>query len=529
MKSLIPFDLDRDIVTGFDVIILGSGIAGLAAALYLPDEMKIGILTKRSISDTTTFWAQGGIAAAIGVEDSPRLHFEDTVRVGEGLCDPEAVKVLVSEGPERIDELIEIGTPFDGAAGILSLGREGAHSRARIVHAGGDKTGSEVGAALISSILKKDNIEVHENIYVVDLLIDGESCSGVVCLDRDTKKAEVYTARSTILATGGCGQIFRETTNPPVATGDGIAMAYRAGAPVRDMEFIQFHPTALDSQSSPKILITEALRGEGAVLRDSEGNRFMEKIDPMAELTSRSSLVKEMVRVGKKTGQRRIYIDATHLPEKLLRLRFPTVWSKCEQMGLNLAKDLIPVWPAAHYTVGGVVTDLKGETSIGNLYASGEVASTGVHGANRLASNSLLEGLVFSKRIAQAITFKGQPKILFSSVDGSGEQKKGSANFDARKGVRQIKELMSEDVGIERCEGGLKKALEEIDSLEGETTGSLNDVSTVELRNIITVAKMIAKAALERKESRGVHFRIDFPEKKDQNNLRHIYYEEDSH
>ena len=384
------------------MLVLGGGIAGLTAAIGAARRWRVGLLTKSTFDDTTTFLAQGGIAAALGPSDSPELHFQDTVNAGAGLCDEEAVRVLVNEGPDRVRELMEICPRFDKVDGEIVLGREGAHSVARVVHAGGDATGSEVSSALAEAARVGSRVQLYENEFVIDLLTVDGRCVGALTLNLDDGGLTLNVAMVTILATGGAGQVYGRTTNPLVATGDGVAMAYRAGAAIRDLEFVQFHPTGLAVPGQETVqLITEALRGEGAYLRNAAGERFMTGYDPRAELASRDVVVRAMVDEMRREGSDHVYLDATHLDAAWLQERFPRVTAGLAQHGLDLATQLIPVAPVCHYFVGGVVTDVWGRTTVPGLYASGEVASTGVHGANRLASNSLLEGLVFSDRVVR--------------------------------------------------------------------------------------------------------------------------------
>ena len=386
----------------FDVLVLGGGIAGLTAAIGAARRWRVGLLTKSTFEETTTFLAQGGIAAAIGEEDSPELHFEDTVQAGAGLCDEEAVRVLVNEGPDRVRELMEICPRFDKVDGQIVLGREGAHSLPRIVHAGGDATGSEVSSALAEAARLGSRVQLYEDEFVIDLLTVDGRCVGALTLNLADGGLTLNVAMVTVLATGGAGQVYGRTTNPSVATGDGVAMAYRAGAAIRDLEFVQFHPTGLAVPGQQTVqLITEALRGEGAYLRNAAGERFMTEVDPRGELASRDIVVRGMVAEMRRDGADHVYLDATHLDAAWLQERFPRVTAGLRDHGLDLATELIPVAPVCHYFIGGVVTDVWGRTTVPGLYASGEVASTGVHGANRLASNSLLEGLVFSDRVVR--------------------------------------------------------------------------------------------------------------------------------
>ena len=386
----------------FDVLVLGGGIAGLTAAIGAARRWHVGLLTKSTFEETTTFLAQGGIAAAIGEEDSPELHFQDTIGAGAGLCDEEAVRVLVNEGPDRVRELMEICPRFDKVDGQIVLGREGAHSLPRIVHAGGDATGSEVSSALAEAARVGSRVQLYEDEFVIDLLTVDGRCVGALTLNLADGGLTLNVAMVTVLATGGAGQVYGRTTNPPVATGDGVAMAYRAGAAIRDLEFVQFHPTGLAVPGQQTVqLITEALRGEGAYLRNAAGERFMTEYDSRAELASRDIVVRGMVAEMRREGTDHVYLDATHLDATWLAERFPSVTGGLREHGLDLATQLIPVAPVCHYFVGGVVTDVWGRTTVPGLYASGEVASTGVHGANRLASNSLLEGLVFSDRVVR--------------------------------------------------------------------------------------------------------------------------------
>ncbi len=386
----------------FDVLVLGGGIAGLTAAIGAARRWRVGLLTKAGFDDTTTFLAQGGIAAALGPTDSPDLHFDDTVKAGAGLCDEDAVRVLVDEGPDRVRELIEICPRFDKVDGQIVLGQEGAHSVPRVVHAGGDATGSEVSSALSEAARVGSRVQLYENEFVIDLLTVDGRCVGALTLNLEDGGLTLNVAMVTVLATGGAGRVYGRTTNPLVATGDGIAMAYRAGAAISDLEFVQFHPTglALDGQETVQ-LITEALRGEGAYLRNAAGERFMPGYDERAELASRDVVVRAMVAEMRRDGADHVYLDATHLDAAWLQQRFPSVTAGLARHGLHLPSDRIPVAPVCHYFIGGVVTDVWGRTTVPGLYASGEVASTGVHGANRLASNSLLEGLVFSDRVVR--------------------------------------------------------------------------------------------------------------------------------
>ena len=396
--------------SSYDVLVIGGGIAGLTAAVGAARKWNVALLTKSSLDDTTTFLAQGGIAAAVGPLDSPELHLEDTLEAGAGLCDAEAVRILVQEGPDRVRELELMGTKFDRRDGQLILASEGAHSVPRVVRAGGDATGSVVASTLVEAMVSGSRVELHEDEMVIDLLTDGERCVGAVSLGAGGELT-VSFARAVVLACGGAGQVFSRTTNPDVATGDGHAMAYRAGALLRDMEFMQFHPTALHSDENPTLLLTEALRGEGAYLLDAAGERFMVGAHPQAELAPRDVVVRRMQQVMDRDGTDHVLLDARHLECSFLQQRFPTVTRGLRERGYDLCTQTIPVAPASHYFIGGVWTDAWGKTSLPGLYACGETASTGVHGANRLASNSLLEGLVFADRIVRDLNrFLARPE-----------------------------------------------------------------------------------------------------------------------
>ncbi len=509
----------------FDVLVLGGGIAGLTAAIAAARRWRVGLLTKASLSDTTTFLAQGGIAAALGESDSPELHFQDTVDAGAGLCDPEAVRVLVNEGPDRVRELIEICPRFDRKDGEIVLGREGAHSVRRVLHAGGDATGREVSSALSEAARVGSRVQLYEDEFVIDLLtIDGR-CIGALSLNLADGEYTLNLAMVTILATGGAGQVYARTTNPEVATGDGVAMAYRAGASIRDLEFVQFHPTGLAAGGSPTPLITEALRGEGALLRNAAGERFMTTFDPKAELAARDVVVRGMLAQMRSEGSSHVYLDATGLDADMLRRRFPRVTELLSEHDLDLSRDLIPVAPVAHYFVGGVVTDVWGRTTVPGLYAAGEVASTGVHGANRLASNSLLEGLVFGDRVVRHLDRyigglgEDVRRLQFELPSPSGQTAQRSDIAAVR---RAVTELMSEKVGWVRAEDGLVEALAQLRTTNSALRLGEAGPAEFELLNILTLATQITKCALLREETRGVHVRDDHPERDDYNWQRHI-------
>jgi L-aspartate oxidase len=458
------------------------------------------VLTKRTLRDSATAYAQGGIAAALGAGDSTELHRRDTLAAGAALCDAAAVEVLVAEGPDRVRELANAGAQFDmDTTGKFTLGREAAHSRKRIVHAKGDQTGAEVARALIHRVTERENISVLEKARALDLIVDQGRCCGVRAAIEG--KAVEIIADATVLATGGSGQLYRYTTNPLVATGDGYAIAHRAGATISDMEFVQFHPTALDTPENPLSLISEAVRGEGAVLLNDRGTRFMVRRHKDAELAPRDVVAREIFRV-QQTGSR-VWLDARKLSRRFAR-RFPGILQLCLARGIDPRRELIPVTPAAHYMMGGVVTDLAGRSSLDRLYACGEVSRTGVHGANRLASNSLLEGLVFAERVARdAVNQPKLPKLpRLSSWRAPSLRDRGAAQVAAD----EIRQLMWTYVGIDRNAAGLRAARRGLAAIRSR----LAPGATEEL-NMVDTAKLIVDSALLRRESRGGHFRSDFP------------------
>jgi len=513
-------------VRQFDVLVLGGGIAGLTAAIAAARRWRVGLLTKSTFEETNTFLAQGGIAAAMSPSDSPDLHFKDTVDAGAGLCDEEAVRVLVTEGPDRVRELLEICPRFDRINGEIVLGREGAHSVPRVLHAGGDATGSEVSSALAEAARLGSRVQLFEDEFVVDLLTMDGRCVGAISQEAQNGRQWLNHAMVTILATGGAGQVYSRTTNPAVATGDGLAMAYRAGAALRDLEFVQFHPTGLALGDGPTaLLITEALRGEGAYLRNAAGERFMVGRDPKAELAARDVVVRHMVAEMRREGADHVLLDATHLDPDMLSSRFPVVSAGVREHGLDLSKDLIPVAPVSHYFIGGVYTDVWGRTTVPGLYASGEVASTGVHGANRLASNSLLEGLVFSDRVVRDLdryigTLAEDVQRLHLDLP---ERRAGSGEpLDVAATRSRVTRLMTEKVGVVRDAEGLREAGAELSRLYSELHLADSGTNEFELLNLLTVATEVTKCALLREESRGVHLRDDFTERDDEHWNRHI-------
>lgn len=496
-------------------LVVGSGVAGLHTAWRAAEYGEVTLLTKRSLFDSATAYAQGGIAAALGAGDSTELHRQDTLAAGAALCDAAAVQVLVEEGPTRVRELQAAGAMFDlDPEGELKLGKEAAHSRNRIVHAHGDQTGAEVARALVQKVRENTRIRVTEKARVLDLIIvddgTGPQCAGVRCSIAG-RPVEIL-ADATVLATGGGGQIFRYTTNPEVATGDGFAIAHRAGVRLADMEFVQFHPTALDTPENPLALISEAVRGEGAVLLNPLGQRFMTAVHPDAELAPRDVVAREIFRQRQEHGA--VYLDARKLGAGFAT-RFPGIDFLCRARGINPAMDLIPVTPAAHYMMGGIVTDLAGRSSVARLYAAGEVASTGVHGANRLASNSLLEGLVFAERVARDLA--DTPDNFTEPANEMWVVPAFTDRGAAQVAADAIRQEMWEHAGIARTAPGLRSCLENLSQI-GER---LSEGATEE-RNLLETAQLVAEAALLRKESRGGHFRSDFPDRRREWKGRHI-------
>jgi L-aspartate oxidase len=506
-------------VQAIDFLVVGGGIAGLRAAIELADHGRVLILTKAEPTESNTGYAQGGIAAAIGDDDSPALHSEDTVRAGDGLCDEEAVGVLVDNGPAGVHELMAWGAAFErDAEGRLVLGREAAHSVRRVLHAG-DATGREIGRVLWQKVSGEASVETIDHALVTEIIVDSAGdrplAVGVVFYDANGTRREV-TARAILLATGGAGQVFSDTTNPGVATGDGIALAYHAGARVADLEFVQFHPTALNLTGAPRFLISEALRGEGARLVNCHGQPFMATVHPQGDLAPRDVVARGIVREIERTGGP-VFLTLGHLDPDFVKKRFPTITAMCRRVGLDLARDPIPVGPAAHYMMGGVDTDIWCRTSIPGLYAAGEVACTGLHGANRLASNSLLEGLVFGARAARAMTQSPRASVLKPdrvpppSRGGPDDLPRGDVEIPDTMSAVQV--LMWRSVGLFRDRAGLGAAVSGLEAAQMRQFSP--SIDGWRLRNLTTVARLIARAALRREESRGGHFREDFPKRDD--------------
>lgn len=509
-----------------DFLIIGSGIAGLFTALKAAAHGRVVVLTKKSLKDSNTGLAQGGIAAAVHEEDSPFLHLEDTLEAGAGLCDIAAVDVLVREGPDRVRELIKAGASFDMKDGNIAFTREGAHGRARILHAA-DATGEAIRVALVNNCLAQNNIEIKENHFLIDLLGNDErrECHGALVYDNSNGQKSVYIARATIIATGGAGQLYQNTTNPDIATADGMAAGFRMGCELGDMEFIQFHPTVLFSHDTQRFLISESVRGEGGLLYNIRGERFMSKYSSMQELAPRDVVSRAILSETTATGSEFVYLDMTGIPGA--RERFPTIYRTCMEHGIDIEQEMIPVSPGAHYTMGGIKTNTRGETGINGLYACGEAACTGVHGANRLASNSLLEGIVFGERIvanAHEIMYQRQVKEdeIYKDFDPNWVHippKKGIAPADAKK---ELQATMWADVGIIREQNGLKRAGRKIEHLYNFLGRGDDPLAYMEMVNMLTVARVIVQAALGRKESRGGHFRSDYPERDDIHWKKHM-------
>src|SRR5438067_10839232 len=504
----------------FDFVIVGGGVAGLRAAIALAPAGRVLVLTKADPAESNTGYAQGGIAAAVGAEDGPALHAADTVRAGDGLCDESAVRVLVDEGPRYVRELVAWGTRFDrDRDGELALGREAAHSVRRVLHAG-DATGREIGRVLWACVSALGSVSTINHALVTGLIADPSGVRGVQYFDRGCG-ARTVQARAVLVATGGAGQVFRETTNPPVATGDGIALAYRAGARVADLEFVQFHPTALNRTGAPRFLISEALRGEGARLVNDRGEPFMTHYHADGDLAPRDVVARGIARESARTGGP-VFLTLAHLDPSYVVRRFPTIAAMCERIGLDLARDPIPVGPAAHYMMGGVATDEWGRSSLPGLYAAGEVACTGVHGANRLASNSLLEGLVFGARAASAMQAAPRAAVLGPNRVMADDLavRASSAAEPAAASCSAIRDLMWQAVGVFRDREGLERAVAALDAAAAASREDSPEGRRV--RNLTTVARLIARAALRREESRGAHFRADFSERDDRRWRIHV-------
>jgi L-aspartate oxidase len=517
-----------------DFLVVGSGIAGIRAAIELARHARVLVLTKGDIFESSTEHAQGGIAVALAEDDEVRLHFDDTIKAGDGLCREEAVRILVEEGPKAIHELIEWGMRFDKNGGKLAFTREGAHSRSRVLHSQGDSTGAGILRALVAKAKTMRAIKIRPYAHAVDLIRDAGGIAGVTYLDEKAHVLEDIRAGATLVATGGLGQVYSETTNPPVACGDGVAMAYRAGATLSDMEFVQFHPTALFVKGAPRFLLSEALRGEGGILRNLELERFMPRYHEAGELAPRDVVSRAMVMEMHRCRSEFNYLDLTGLEAEHLKKRFPKIYSTCLAYNLDITSDLIPVRPAAHYAMGGVATDLDGAATLKGLYAAGEAAATGVHGANRLASNSLLEGLVYGARAAAAMVSQHQfagslPQAAAPAAEraASNSGPAPATQFaatpsDLEAAACHVRTAMWEKVGIIREGKQLCEAIKQMEAIEltpPKAPGRL----FYETRNILEVARAIAHSASARKESRGAHYRSDFPLKDENQPGRHSY------
>lgn len=505
-RFLINFNLSEVNDEYIDFLVIGSGLAGLYVAFNLARYGRVLMLSKITLLGGSSYYAQGGIAAALGEKDSSVCHYRDTIKAGAGLCNRKAVKILAREGPRHVRELIRLGIPFDYKDEKLIFSMEGAHSRPRIIHAGGDATGREICKTLTDQVANSPNITIMEQVMAIDLLTGSQRCRGTLVLDGKGSLLAIY-AKAVVIATGGIGQIYRTTTNPAESTGDGIGMALRAGAVLKNMEFIQFHPTALDHPVAGGFLISEAVRGEGAVLRNSSGDRFMQSYHPAAELAPRD-IVARGIHQQIFEADEKVYLDATGFAAGYFKSRFPSIWQKLSEIGLDPGKTWIPVSPAAHYLMGGILTDTWGRTNLKGLYACGEVACTGVNGANRLASNSLLECLVFGARTARAAAAErilsrrlahfstGSEEILLNETDCAVQDQK-------------LRNLMEQHAGIVRNAPGLKKAIAELTAMTATAPLKSGDRTCLELQNKIIAAHAVASAALARRKSRGAHYRSD--------------------
>jgi L-aspartate oxidase len=511
----------------FDFVVLGSGIAGLTFALNVAEKGSVAVITKKNRAESNTNYAQGGIACVTSTEDTFDLHVRDTLEAGAGLCREDVVRGIVEEGPERIAELIELGMSFtereNGHAHELDLGKEGGHSKRRILHAK-DVTGREIESALLTALALHPNVEMFENHAAIDLITrrklgfaTDNRCVGVYVLDNVTGRVETIDAGHVLLATGGCGKVYLYTTNPDIATGDGVAMAYRAGVPVANMEFIQFHPTCLFHPKAKSFLISEAVRGEGGILRNAAGKEFMKGVHPLESLAPRDIVARAIDAEIKRTGAECVYLDITHQSRDFLQKRFPAIYARCLDFGIDMAIEPIPVVPGAHYQCGGVVTAPDGRTELPGLWAVGEVACTGLHGANRLASNSLLEALVVAHRASKAVVAE---KTLPPQKDlppwESGSAQDPDELVVIYHNWREIRQLMWDYVGIVRTTKRLRRAASRLLRLSEEVRDYYWNYKMtcdlIELRNLVLVASLIVDSALTRRESRGLHFTLDFPE-----------------
>lgn len=527
-RYLVPFHPKKTPHYFTDILVIGAGIAGMRAALEIPADFDVLVVTKDQLQQSNSAFAQGGIAGVLSPEDRFENHIEDTLTAGGGLCHRDIVEMVVREAPHQIADLVRFGTLFDEEEGQLALTREGGHSHRRIVHALGDATGYEVMRAIIARAKEQPNLTIWDDTFTLDLLTHEGRCVGAI-VHRPHQGNLCIWAKQTILASGGAGMIYRETTNPPVATGDGMAAAYRAGAELRDMEFMQFHPTVLYVAGSSRFLISEAVRGEGAYLRDKFMDRFMLKVDPRAELAPRDVVAQAIVRCMERTKHPNVYLDLRHLDKALVRRRFPGIDKVCRGFGIDITTDLIPIRPGAHYMIGGVTVDDHGRTSIPGLWAAGEVTSSGLHGANRLASNSLLEGLVFGTLCARGAAEAARAMADNLAACGLAlavrpqSAKPETADFDVADVTNSLRSMMVRHMGVIRDGAGLEEARHDVAFwCRYGLARAFDHRPGWELQNLLTIARLMIDSALAREESRGVHFRNDFPERDDTVWQRHL-------
>lgn len=520
-RYLISFNTKDIPVERYDAVIIGSGIAGVYTALQIDKRVKVAVITKETLNISNSVLAQGGIAVSLDKDDSPEYHFKDTLYAGAGLCNEETVWALVSEAAENIDILCRYGVNFDRAENHqLALSREAAHSKNRIIHTG-DATGKEVCDTLIHALLKHDNVKIYERFFAVDIITKDKKCIGLLSYSEDSGELKLFLSDVVICASGGYGQLYNYTTNPPVTTGDGAALAYRAGCKLMDLEFIQFHPTVLYHRDNRSFLISEAVRGEGAILVNSKGERFMSKYHSMQELAPRDVVSRAIFQEIRRTGSTHAFLDISQKDSEYVKNRFPTIYKTCIKYGIDITKDKIPVAPAEHYCMGGIMTDAYGKTEIDGFYACGEAACNGIHGANRLASNSLLEGLVFGRRIAVEVSNRVLRKTNHE-VYNPEQLKVIKMGREPLENVGELKtrlrKLMTSNVGIIRNEEKLQEAMEQVIEMKKQILGKVyTTMEQWEFVNMLTLSELVIKSALMRTESRGAHFRTDYPNTDDVN------------